>query len=160
MAHSEEVTLEDDFLQDGSRNLQERWTGETRFEMSPEHPPKQRKKSVATGVKRKGDEVSRTEIDDDDVEVKEDRPGSSQEPSTSSTAQVVVGGTVLPPVPEGVVDSPLTEALLEWTESLSLMIEYLATSAQFHLAHSLADMKDLTWTIQSCVFPMIPTMVG
>lgn len=149
VAHSEEITIEDDFLQDGSRNLQERWTGETRFEMSPEHPPKQRKKSVATGVKRKGDEVSRTEFDDDDVEVKEDRPGSSQEPSTSSTAQVVVGGTVLPPVPEA-----------EWTESLSLMIEYLVTSAQFHLARFLADMKDLIWTIQSYVFPMIPTMVG
>ena len=33
VAHSEEVTLEDDFLQDGSRNLQERWTGETRFDI-------------------------------------------------------------------------------------------------------------------------------
>ena len=113
VAGGDEVIIEDDFLQDGSRNLQERWTGETKFEMSPEHPSKQRKKSIQTGVKRKGDEVNREEHDDDDddVVIKEGIPKPSQESSSSSSAPIVVDGSVLPPVPEALVEGPLNEVL-------------------------------------------------
>ena len=78
---ADEVTMEDDFKEsdDPQRLLQERWTGETRFEIKPEHVTKALKKH-AEPTRKRGHPVE-----------EEDQPQGQvpriQEPSQSSTSQ-------------------------------------------------------------------------
>ena len=85
------VTITDDFNQSPGKSMRERWTGETHFELKPEHRPKVRRVSVPAGVKRKN-----KSLPDRDAVSDVEGEGGDDVPSAVATA----GGTVFPQVPE------------------------------------------------------------